>query len=131
MTGRDDGGGGALLASPHMDRVDLPDLLDVGRIPRDDVDDDGKIREEEAGRETTVRRCADIGAKEKAAATLPTEGRNGGGMVAAARAAATTTTTTTIAESDNGSGGDDDGLPRRILRFALLSSGTTTGMTMR
>ena len=80
-----------------------------------------------------ARRCADIGAKEKAA-TLPIKGRNGesddgGGM--AVVAATTTTTTTTIAESDNG--GEDGILPRRILRLrCFLSRQQQQGrMTMR
>jgi hypothetical protein len=112
-------------------RVDLDLDLDHDLdLPDDNVDDDGRRRREEEGRETMVRRYADVGAKEKAA-TLPTKGgRNGenddGGMAAAAaRAAAATTTTTSIAGSDDGGGGggDDDGLPRRILRLRLLFVG--------
>ena len=122
MTGRDGGG----VASPHMDRIDLLpphplDDLDLDLLPPPPPPDDNVGLERG---ETMARRCADIGAKEKAA-TLPIKGRNGesddGGGMAVVAATTTTTTTTTIAESDNG--GEDGILPRRILRLRCFLSG--------
>jgi hypothetical protein len=105
------------LLPPHtLDDLDDLDLLKPPPPPDDNV---GLERGE-----TMARRCADIGAKGKAA-TLPIKGRNGesddGGGMAVVVAATTTTTTTTIAESDNG--GEDGILPRRILRLRCFLSG--------